>query len=229
MSVLDAGVIAILAICGIIAYQKGFIKACLGFLPMCISLVATSFLQPSLSRFLRTTTLYSSLTNKISQTMQLEAVLSDTAMKTQTELINQMEVPDFLKSALIENNNPVVYQVLNVGKIEDYISGFLANICINIISLVMIFVAVLIISKVVLSALNLFAKLPILSFINKTCGLGVGLLQGVLIVWIAGIIVTFFYYDPALTSLITLLKQSPIALYLYNHNILLYFILKIFA
>ena len=45
-----------------------------------------------------------------------------------------MELPERLKDALLENNNSEVYEALGVSSFTHYVSRYLANSLINIIS-----------------------------------------------------------------------------------------------
>ena len=41
--------------------------------------------------------------------------------------LNEEIDPEILKQALINNNNSVIYDILDVNGIEDYIAGYIAN------------------------------------------------------------------------------------------------------
>lgn len=229
MNLLDIIVILIIVFFAANAYRKGFVKACFGSLPLLLALGAAYLFQPVLSRIIRGTALYDTFKNSITQSLGLDKMIEQVATNTQSELIRGMNLPEFLKSALIENNNPVVYQVLNVSEIQDYIAGFIANICINILTMAIVFFVALIASKLFLATLNMFAKLPILSFFNKITGLAVGVIQGFGVLWVVGIFLTFFHYNPKFQVLFDLLSQSTVAGMLYENNLLLFMILKIFT
>lgn len=229
MTILDMAVLAILIVFGIVCAYKGFIRACLGFLPTWVALIGTYFLYPTGSKILRQTPIFDKLRDGVGSFLNLDTLLSEQAMKTQTELISSIQVPEFLKAKLIENNNPVIYQLLDVESISDYITGFLANICMNILAMILVFLVLYIASKLILSALDLVAKLPILSAFNRFCGLVVGLARGVVWLWVAGIAFTFFYYSDWAQPAVQMLLKSPIALWLYENNWLLFMILKIFT
>ena len=52
----------------------------------------------------------------------------------QRSIIEEMELPEQLKDALLENNNSEVYEALGVSSFTHYVSRYLANSLINIIS-----------------------------------------------------------------------------------------------
>ena len=211
------------------AYRKGFVRAALNFLPMVAALAATRFLTPTVSELLRKTPFFDALTNTVGNGLHLENAIGDAAMQTQTEIIESMHLPDFLKESLVENNNPVIYHLLDVESLQSYIAGFLANICINIISVLLVFVVVWLAVKFVLKALNLISKLPVLNFFNRACGFLVGLLKGLCVEWLICFVLTFFQCNSAFDFFFDALNLTHVALPLYENNILMYFILTIFA
>lgn len=227
--VLDGIVAAVILGCAMFAWQKGFIRAALGFLPMASALVGTKYLSPYISRFLRGTPLFGSLAETISDSMGLERLVGEGILQTQTEIIEGMRLPDFLKKALLENNNPVIYQLLDVEKLQDYIAGFLSNTCINILSVVLSFILIYVVMVLLLHGLNLFSQLPVLNFINHFFGFLVGALKGLVFVWIGCIVLTFFQCNASMEEVFAALEQTLAAGFLYENNILLRLILTIFT
>lgn len=227
--ILDILVAAVILASAAAAWKKGFIRAAFGFLPMLLALIGTKFVSPHIGIFLRGTPMFDSLSESINASMGLEQMISESAMQTQTEIIEGMKLPEFLKEALLENNNPVIYQLLDVEKLQDYIAGFLANTCINALSVLLAFVLIYIGVTLVLNALNLFSKLPVLNFFNHLTGFLVGGLKGLFFVWMGCIVLTFFQCSANFQSLFTAMEGTIAAGFLYENNILLYLILTIFT
>ena len=161
--------------------------------------------------------------------LNLGTLLGEKAEQSQTALIDQMNMPDFLKSALLENNNSVIHSLFQTEKLQDYIASYFANICLNVISVVLAAVTLYIIMKLFLGALNIVSKLPVISTVNRMCGLAIGGAKGILIVWFAGIVLVFFYYNEVFQQFFALLEKSHVTAFLYHHNLLLMMVLKIFA
>lgn len=228
MNYLDIAVVAIIFGLGIISYCKGFVKACLGFLPIIGAVFGAYITYPTISKFLRGGFIYTKIADSIHSRLGIESALGST-FSSQNEIINSINAPGFIKNALINNNNSVVYDILDVSGIEEYISGFIANVCINILSLVAAFVVIFVIIKLIIHALDLIADIPFIGFINRSFGFAVGIIKGTVIVWIIGIILTFFYYNEAFAGFFKMLNDSRLALFMYENNYLLFMILKIFT
>jgi len=225
----DIIVAAVILGCAVHAWRKGFIRAVFGFLPMLAALAGTHFLSPYVGRFLRGTFLFDSLSDSIGESMGLDAALQEGAMKTQTELIERMPLPDFLKESLLENNNPVIYQLLDVDSLKEYIAGFLANVCMNILSVVLAFLLIYIVVSIVLNALHLFTKLPVLGFLNHFAGFLVGGVKGVFFVWLGFMVLTFFQCCAVFDGFFAAMETSYFAELLYENNVLQQLILTIFT
>lgn len=228
MNIIDIVIIAIILFFGIRAYKSGFIMSCLSFLPSISALLVTYIFQPILSDFIRSTQFYTNLKISIGEMLGLSSIISDTAMQAQNEIIRNMQIPEFLKSTLIENNNPVIYGLLDVNSIQEYITGFIASIIVNIACMIILFIVTSIVVKIVIKLLNTFSKLPVISLFNKIGGLLIGLLQGLIIIWVLGIGLTFFYFNPSWKEFFDMLNSSFLGSYMYENNILLFMILRIF-
>ena len=229
---LDFIVILIVAIPAIRGYMKGFIHACLGFLPVVVSFLGSKILSPIFSKWLRTTGLFDFFKKNVYQGLNLSNLLGELGEKaeqSQTSIINGMEIPDFLKNALLENNNSVVHSLFETEKLQDYIASYIANICLNVISVVVVAVVLYIVMKLFLRALNIVSKIPVLSTVNRLCGLIIGGAKGIFIVWFIGMVMTFFYYHETFQQFFALLEKSYVTAFLYHNNLLLLMVLKIFA
>ena len=119
--ILDGAVAAVILGCAAAAWRKGLIRAVLGFLPMALALLGTKAVSPFIGRFLRETILFDKMSDAIQTSMGLDTALQEGAMQTQTALIEAMPLPEFLKEALLENNNPVIYQLLHAESLKEYI------------------------------------------------------------------------------------------------------------
>ena len=91
------------------------------------------------------------------------------------------------------------------------------------------FVLIYIVVKVVINALHLFSKLPGLNFLNRFSGFLVGGAKGIVCVWLAGIVLTFFQCRGAFAELFSAMERTLFAGYFYENNILLQLILTIFT
>lgn len=226
---IDAAVILIIAVFAVMNARKGLAGALLRFMPTLLGIILSWKLSSQVIKFVRGTALFTFIMEKIGEGLNLENILPDMTLSAQNEIISGMDMPDFIKNALISNNNSVVYKIFDAGTLQDYIAGFLANVLVSVAVVILLYLAGLIVGRLVLKLFDMVNDVPVLGLFSRAGGFIVGLIKGICVIWIAGIIITFFCCKPWAQDFITTLEYSLAAGWLYRNNILLYIVLKIMA
>ncbi len=213
-------VIGIIGFHAIDGYIRGFIKKAVSVLSLIITLVVVTWVTPFVSGFVQSTPIYDSVQEKCIE-MFVDAEV-DAGVKTeQVRAIEEMNLPESVKNILLENNNHEVYEVLNVDGFREYIGAYLTRLIINAVTFVISFIIVWTALRIVIAALDLIAKLPVLKELNRLAGLGLGALTGVLIVWVGFVAVTIFCNGEFGQMLLTMIAENPFLSLLYNTNLIL--------
>lgn len=229
MNYMDIATIVIFAVFGYFGFKTGFTKMALHVVSQFAVIILTYMINPIFSKMLRSTPIFDTLKDSIISNLGIDNIADQVSRQAQTSLINSLQLPDFLKTALFDNNNPQVYKVLDVNAVSDYIGGYLANIIINIISFIIIYLAFTVFFIFISKSLKIVSKLPIIKHLNKTLGLAAGLLQGLIVIWVLFVILTMLLPKQSTLSIFNELSNSIIAIKLYDSNILLNFILQVFG
>ncbi|NLK20621.1 MAG: CvpA family protein [Epulopiscium sp.] len=229
MNIIDAIIILVFLVNGYIAYKRGFILSLFKLISLMISIFLASKLYPIVSAFLRNTTpLYDKIKTQIASTILIQNGVETSTLTGQSDVINSLWTPNSIKNALIENNNPEVYGILNVGGLKEYIAGYIANICINIISMIIVLLVVTIGIRIIIGILDIMAKLPILNSINNLFGLAFGLVSGLLQLWIVFTIIFIFQANPTFEKFFVYMTESTLAKFIYEYNLLLEWVIGLF-
>lgn len=226
---LDAVVIAVITVFAFSNARKGFAKALLWFLPTLFGILLSWKMSGAVIKYVRETFLFSFIMSKISSGLNIGNILPDMTLSAQNSIISAMNVPEFIKNALVNNNNSVVYSLFDAQTLKDYIAGFLANILISAAVVILLYFIGLIVGRLVLKIFSAVDDIPVLGFFSKLGGFIVGILKGVCIIWIACIAITFFCCKPSAQGFISMIESSYIAGWFYKNNILLYVVLRIFG
>jgi len=226
---MDGVVAAIIAIFAFSNARKGFARALLWFLPTLFGVFLSWKMSGQVIKFVRETFIFSFIMSKISSGLNIGNILPDMTMSAQNSIISAMNVPEFIKKALVNNNNSVVYNLFDAQTLKDYIAGFLTNILISAAVVILLYFIGLLAGRLILKVFSAVDDIPVLNSFSKIGGFVVGVLKGVCIIWVACIAVTFFCCKPSAQSFITMLESSYIAGWFYRNNILLYIVLQIFA
>jgi uncharacterized membrane protein required for colicin V production len=229
MNGLDILVIAIIGLCIAGGAMKGFVRTVLGLVNFILAIFLTNLLYPHVGRFLRGFDgLYNSLSTSIAGILGLDAIIESGANAAQSEIIAALPLPDAFKETLIANNNPIIHGALGASGISEYISGFLAGIVINVISMIAVFILIFIGLMFLTRLLDIIAKLPILNSLNKLLGAGIGAVWGLLLTWLILAVVVLYFSANTNTDMVNLLETSAIAKPLHESNFMLNSLLRIF-
>lgn len=139
----------------------------------------------------------------------------------QTKMIQNLPIPSFMKEMMINYNNGEGYKKLQVSDFGGYVIHFFANIILNIVAFVITLLVVHLVLWTAITALNIFARLPILHFINHLGGLAVGLLQGLLAVWVIFLLISMFSATEVGMNLMNMVEESAILKPIYDSNMFL--------
>ncbi|NMA82492.1 MAG: CvpA family protein [Epulopiscium sp.] len=226
---MDGIVLGVCLVNGLIAYRRGLVGSLFRIFFYGIGLFLSYKIYPTISRFLRYSTgLFDLFKTKATSVLQLESTIEEYTLQAQRNMIQHLPVPEILKSRLIENNNTEVYNILKVKGLDDYIAGYVANLMMNALTLILVFLIIFIGMKILLKTTDFFTNLPGIRFINKISGLFVGLGIGLIQVWLLYLILIPFYLNPKYLMIQKAIDESLMARYCYENNMILYFLGKIF-
>jgi uncharacterized membrane protein required for colicin V production len=113
-----------------------------------------------------------------------EAMNTELTRNQQIEVINSISVPEFVKNALIENNQDGVKKDMGVNSFYDYIATYISYMIINAISFAITGVIINIILTIISSLLSGAVRVPIINNINRFGGMAFGFVEALVIVWV---------------------------------------------
>jgi uncharacterized membrane protein required for colicin V production len=205
-----------------------------------LSLIITARVYPIAAGLLKKSeNLCDFLRQSIASTLGLDRLAADAgrgsaagqaavqSLKAQTEFINGLKLPEFFTDGLLTNNNSMLYEILDISRVEDYIVEFILNICLNIIAIILVFALVSLVLSLAAHVLNAAVKLPVISSFNKIGGMLFGAVKGAVVVWLCLAALSFFFYKPEFSYIFDMIEASSFAKFFYIHNILLNLIMKI--
>ena len=214
-------VIAFLAFHVIDGFYRGFIRKAVSAVSLIITLVLVTYLTPHITNFIQeNTSLHEKLQEKCSEMFLNEEY--DVDLKTdQVNLIQNMDLPDNIKEMLLENNNIEAYEILDVSDFGDYIGAYLANMIINALAYLISFLIIWTLLRMLLMAMDIVTKLPLLRGLNKLAGGVLGLVQGIVFVWIIFLLVSVLCNGNLGKQFFALIHENPFLLFLYNQNVIM--------
>ena len=202
--VVDLIIIAIILLFTFLGYKRGLIKVAINLCTFIIAIIiALLFYKPIANVIISNTNIDESI-----QTAITESILPDDMSSTE-----EVEIYTELPNIILKNSENTV----------ESISNSFSTIIIETACLLIIFIAIKIVLKFITVLADLIAKLPILNQFNKLGGTLYGILEGVFIVFVGFALISLI--APLIdVSILNSINDSTIGSILYNHNLLLKFI-----
>ena len=221
----DFAVIAIIIIFIVICFKKGFILSVLDIGSMFITFIITLKYYPAVSNILVKTKLFDSIAASISKSLSSNALVSGAlAVNAQTSVSeavrNTLPLPVFAKDQVVKMI-PNLNDIVPMSSIVNSVSSSLAKLVISAISILLLFIIVRFILMLVTMIIRKITKLPVIKQIDKLLGIGVGVLEGFLMVYIAMAFIVLLGSLPILKPVLDALDKSLFAGIFYNHNLIL--------
>lgn len=230
MNTLDIIVIAVVGISALVGTVKGLIKTVFGLTSVIIAVILTLMFTPVVSGYLIENTSFDEMISEkaiellnISEHMNVD--IADTSKVSDT--INGLELPGNITESMIDNLTPQIVGVLDVSNVVDYIGSSIASMAVNALVFLTVFIVISILLNAIVTLLDLISQLPVLDQMNHIGGFGVGLVLGVIVVWIGLLGLSFVISIQATTELSDLIESSILTRLFYYNNPLQNFIMNL--
>lgn len=227
---LGIAVLALIAAACIMGFRKGFVKEIVSVFFMLISFLLVWAVNPYVNTFVKEyTPVYDTIQDKC-QTLVSEQIDNKKTLdkEEQNQVMENMELPDLLKNALVENNTAETYRYLAVSTFTEYISDSLAVMAVNGISFLISFVLSAAVIKLLGFILNVLTKLPVINGINKIAGAAVGGIKCIIFIWIAFLVLTLLCNTTLGQQGMALIQQDAFLNFLYSQNVFVKVFMSVF-
>lgn len=218
--------IAILALCAFAAYKKGFVQAVFSTCSLLAALILTIWLNPIVSKQLQNNDdIMGFFKEKIQTVMNLAEVEAEYVDSTKEEFVEALNLPDIFVKMLEKGMGDYMQDsAVSVAEISDKIAESIAGVIITAISFLVLFIVLDIVIHFVGKLLDWITELPLLKQVNEIFGLLLGLVEGLLIVWVLCILLTAFTGTEFGQTILKQINDNSFLSLIYNNNFLLHFI-----
>ena len=138
----------------------------------------------------------------------------------------------FITTNTFDSFNLNLFNIQNTGELNETIKNTIcsnyANIIINIMSGVGLFIASIILLKFAIKMLDVVDYIPMVGQLNKLLGAAAGVVQSLIIIWIIMVIIRVFENMPQVQNVIRNIQKSPIAWSIYTNNVIYDFLANLF-
>ncbi len=229
-------VLVILAGFGLHGYIRGMVRVVFSLLAVFLTIGFATLLTPYIFEFFQTQTpLYDTIQEKCTEYLQdrAEEVLyqekekTDSKRKKKNELIILgIKAPKELQDFLAENSAEQAVDLFQIKGLYKKVGKFLAEQILQRGAWVLSFILISIAMMILIHLLDLVSKLPGVNGINHLGGLAIGLVQGLVVVWILFLFVILLQDSEWGQQMLNSIQENFFLKLLYENNIIEQIIIK---
>lgn len=216
----DYAVIGIILLFAAIGLMNGFILSVFRIASFFVSIIASIKFYPVVADFLLGTEIYTNIKQSIFNGLQKQ--LPDMASQEAAagSVIDNLNLPEMMKGFIVEKI-PDMSAMVDIKRILDIISGELAKMAIDVISLIALYLLIRIGLFFLKFIFQGIAKLPLFKQLDKLGGLALGALEGLLTVYILCAILMLFNAAPQSQPVFEAIDSSIFARHFYENNFII--------
>ena len=219
-NLLDIAAIVIFISCLYLGRQKGLVRMVFSLVSGFLSFYITSIAYPIASAFLKdNTNIYNLFKGNIIEALSVGEIIAQYIQLGEDAVIANLSLPKSILQMVKESNIPSVYDILNAATLEDYIGSFLADMLLNVICAIAVFFLVSFVMGLIINALDIIAKLPVVRKFNKLGGALAGACLGFIL--ICATVNLYCLLLAGNTDNELVVKTSAAGKFVYEHDLLL--------
>lgn len=222
-------VAAVLLLFTLDGYRKGFLRIAMEMAAYILTILLGIWLTPVVGNVIRDhTSVEQALQKRFSESVA-ESIdqTAEGAFGEVEEYLKSVPLPESWKKSLMEHNNDENYERLGVDTLEEYVGGYMTNIVLNVAAFLIAMLVISMVLHLLMGLLDIIGRIPVIHGINKVAGLGVGLLKGLVIVWVCCLVLSVFSGTQWGTGILGMVEENEFLRFLYNHNLLAKLVLGI--
>jgi uncharacterized membrane protein required for colicin V production len=214
----DFSVLIIIAVFTFIGLKNGFLYSVFKLFSYILSVIFAIKFYPVLSGALQRTVLYENVKMSIVNGIVKQQSQSVSAVKNNTAqaIVDGLKLPGFIKDSILTNIEKS--NIIDLSGIINAVGDEIATLVINILSVILIYLIIrmgLIFARIVIKTL---ARLPVFRQLDRTGGLVLGAVQGLLAVYVICAVLILFSAFPKFGSTIESIQNSLFANRFYESN-----------
>lgn len=211
-------------------YRRGFVREVVGISFLFLSIFLVWTINPYVNQMMKTQTPIYEKVREICENGIQDYVTDQGEAEGGTEdnVIAKLPLPEFMKEGLKENNTAEVYRYLSVETFGGYLGDYLATAITNGISFLISYIIAVIVLKIIVCALDLVTHLPVIRGVNRLAGLLLGIVKGVIFIWIGLLVITVFCNTQIGAECLRMVEKDPLLGFLYDQNIFVKIFMSIF-
>lgn len=228
MNLMLLSAVAIVLICVLVGFRRGLIKSAVSAVGIVGAILLANICNPYVNDFLcKHTEVRNIVHDKIEKNLGLEEMGDKLSVYEQEDYIEKLDLPEIVKDYIRSGDKKNKASADNAEKYLDYVTDYLTDMVMNGIAYILTVFIIALLLLIALGISNILAGVPVIGGIDRAGGIVFGLAQGILIVWLLMLIITFLSAFSWGNQMMAMIDESTILSYAYKENIFLKFIVDI--
>lgn len=208
------GVIVFLAAAGFYGYARGMVKILLSMIAMIVTIILTTILAVPVGKIIKEVTpVYNNMYETVEEYVKEHNVID-------VNSVNNLDLPKQIKEKIADSEEII-------DNYEKFVATEITDTAFNAGVYLILLVVIYIIVKAIITMLDFVAKLPLLKEVNKMGGFAIGIIYGVVVIWIACLILTACSSKPWAKDIFTAINNNSFLGFIYNNNLITWVVTKI--
>lgn len=226
-------VLAILAVSALVGYCKGMLRIVYSMVAWMIALAFVVWSMPHINLYLRENTLiYEKIEAHCEEMVRRSAndELEQAGQEKSDELTESLGigVPAPVLEGILEKTTDAAGALMEQSGIYAAIAAGLADFILKGLSFLVALIAAWILVHIISQLLGIVSHIPVIKGANRSLGLIVGSVYGLLLVWLAFYVVAVSSAGETGQVIVSYIYKSSFLTFLYENNFVLTLILKYF-
>lgn len=233
MNWLLIGVLAVIIICVMYGYWKGFIRILFSLISIVVLMAFVTISTPYIAKFLEeNTSLQATIEGKCLEHIRASAEknMEEKIESQDTDRQKMLEdagisLPDGIWEDLLDTGIGAADRIMEESGMYQTLAESMSHFVVNGIASLAAFIVGVVALFVIARLLNLVSKLPVIREVNHFLGVLAGLMLGLVVIWIFLYLVAIFCTSPFGILMTDYIQRSVILTWFYNNNLILYLIM----
>lgn len=209
-------------------YRKGLLRVLFSLASLIITILFVAWTTPYISNFIKENTqIYQNIEIRCEEWAR-EKTQKEVEEKTEqnTSILEEygIELPEELETMLFQKVEKGSENLLESSGVYTTMAEHMAQLAVDGIAFFVSLIICAILLHFIGGFLDIITKIPILKGINRILGLGAGLVQGLVIVWLFFYFVMISQVLPFGQELVSLIKSDEFLTTLYENNMVVYLV-----
>ena len=186
----------------------------LSMVAMLVTFILAGILTIPVSAIIKSATpLYDNIEKSVSKIVEENQIID-------MESISKLNLPKNIEEKIAEGASKAL------DDFDGYIVSTISDMVLKALTFFTLIIVIYIIVRIVIVIFDFISKLPIINSINKSGGLVVGLVQGLLIVWIGCLVITAFSDKSWAQEVFRQINDNEFLTFIYDNNPIIYVVTK---